>query len=258
MQKPSSKKPARRAPAATAYRRTSIEEETAGRLYRVRCKDWENLWGENLTHEEATRLKEQVCTRGKSRTARVEDMEIPAPDWYLAQEGIEALPVATPASTIVDAELERLRQKALAASHASAQTAQDKHARHAARDRSSVATAGKKGPVGIKHTGARTVPVIAGGDVSDDDAPIDDGDLADLLADADSSSEPTEAELAHAKATANANIAEITETARLMYETQSGPSRPSWESLTKAEQATWRFQATATSRNGAGNVGSRE
>lgn len=47
--------------------------------YRVRDKDWATIWGENLTQEEAHKLKERVVGSGKSRTARVEPMSVRPP-----------------------------------------------------------------------------------------------------------------------------------------------------------------------------------
>jgi hypothetical protein len=56
-----------------------------GELYRVRDKDWDALWGENLTMQEAVLLKNEVTGQRKSRTARIEPMSVPPPDWWVAQ-----------------------------------------------------------------------------------------------------------------------------------------------------------------------------
>lgn len=74
---------------ASKHSKVPLEQATAGRLYRVRDKDWAALWGENLTWKEATELKDLVVGRKKSRTARVEDMAIPPPP------GITVPPVTT-------------------------------------------------------------------------------------------------------------------------------------------------------------------
>lgn len=57
-----------------------LAEVNDGKLFRVRDKDWERIWGENLTHEEATALCTKITANRKSRTARIEDMEIGPPD----------------------------------------------------------------------------------------------------------------------------------------------------------------------------------
>lgn len=44
-----------------------------GKLYRVRDKDWHNVFGENLTHDKARALLTKVTGSNKSRTARIEE-----------------------------------------------------------------------------------------------------------------------------------------------------------------------------------------
>jgi len=61
-------------------------EDAAGRLFRVRDKDWEKLWGQNLCYQDAEKLKNAVIGALKSRSARIEDMEIPCPDGFTAPE----------------------------------------------------------------------------------------------------------------------------------------------------------------------------
>ncbi len=80
---------------ASTHSKLPIDQATAGRLYRVRDKDWAWVWGENLPWADADKLKEQVVTSRKSTTARVEDMEVPAPDWYVAPE----LPATEPSGS---------------------------------------------------------------------------------------------------------------------------------------------------------------
>jgi hypothetical protein len=62
-----------------AYHSLPPEEEFAGKLFRVRDKDWKAVWGESLDWDAANKLKEQVVTRGKSKTARVESMDVADP-----------------------------------------------------------------------------------------------------------------------------------------------------------------------------------
>lgn len=70
---------------ASTHSKVPLAQATEGKLYRVRDKEWAKVWGEDLTHDEATRLKDTVVASGKSRTARIEDMGIPPPAWYHAQ-----------------------------------------------------------------------------------------------------------------------------------------------------------------------------
>ncbi len=64
---------------ASTHSKVPIDQATAGRRYRVRDKDWVAVWGEDLPWDEANKLKDQVVAQRKSRTARVEDMEVPPP-----------------------------------------------------------------------------------------------------------------------------------------------------------------------------------
>src|SRR5256885_1122622 len=66
-------------PTARGHSKIPIEVATAGRLFRVRDKNWTKVWGDNLSWPEANKLKDQVCAQGKSRTARVEDMAVQPP-----------------------------------------------------------------------------------------------------------------------------------------------------------------------------------
>ncbi len=68
---------------ATTHSKIPIAQATAGKLYRVRDRDWAAVWGQDLSWEAATKLKDQVVASGKTRTARVEDMAIPPPAEYL-------------------------------------------------------------------------------------------------------------------------------------------------------------------------------
>jgi uncharacterized protein YcbX len=61
------------------HRKMPVAQSTAGKLYRVRDKNWVKVWDEGLTWEAANKLKNQVAAKQLSRTVRVEDMAIPAP-----------------------------------------------------------------------------------------------------------------------------------------------------------------------------------
>jgi hypothetical protein len=63
-----------------SHSKVPIAEATAGKLYRVRDKDWVKVWGYHLTWAQAVELKNRVVAKRLSRTARVEDMAIPMPD----------------------------------------------------------------------------------------------------------------------------------------------------------------------------------
>lgn len=71
----------RDAPTASTHSKLPISQATAGKTYRVRCKDWVTVHGEGLTWEAANKLKDQRASEG-FRTARVEDEAIPPPEWY--------------------------------------------------------------------------------------------------------------------------------------------------------------------------------
>ena len=68
---------------ATTHSKVPIDQATAGRRYRVRDKHIDEIpgviWGEDLDWATANRLKEEVVTARRSKTARVEDMEVPMP-----------------------------------------------------------------------------------------------------------------------------------------------------------------------------------
>ena len=62
----------------------SSNDNGTGKLYRVRdrntAKAKGTVWGENLTHDAAVKLKERVVAMRKSKTARVEEMDAPMVD----------------------------------------------------------------------------------------------------------------------------------------------------------------------------------
>lgn len=64
---------------SSGHSKVPLAQATAGKLYRVRDKDWVAVWGEHLTWDEATKLKNSVVANGRSRTARVESMEVERP-----------------------------------------------------------------------------------------------------------------------------------------------------------------------------------
>lgn len=239
-------KPNRKIP-STQYKARPSDEENAGRLFRVRCKDWENLWGENLTHADATQLKEQVVTRGRSRTARVEDMTIPPPDWYTAQGGQSAAPLATGNTTQVvlgtTYNLEEARRTALAEAKKTAATAQQRHAQQAAKDRSSGAAA-KTVARSSAVEPPRPVPAISTDDPTTD--ALEGVDVSDLM---DGSGTASDNDVSRARREADREIAEIEAKAKALYEQacKVAPMPPGghvpWEKMNKAGQAGWKFNA---------------
>jgi hypothetical protein len=66
-----------------------IDQATAGKLFRVRDRDWERVWAENLSWDEARKLVNTLTGSRKSKTARAEDMAIPAPDWFVSDSEVE-------------------------------------------------------------------------------------------------------------------------------------------------------------------------
>lgn len=60
-----------------------------GMLYRVRDKDWAELWGEGLPHADAVQLKAKTVGARKSTTARIEACDVPVAD-HLTRQAAEA------------------------------------------------------------------------------------------------------------------------------------------------------------------------
>ena len=65
-------------------------------LYRVRDRNYETIWGEDLTLEEAQKLKESVVGQRKSHTARVEPMSVPVPGHAVEMADLGDLELAPP------------------------------------------------------------------------------------------------------------------------------------------------------------------
>src|SRR4029077_10666599 len=107
-----------------------------GLLYRVRDRDWAVLWGENLSWEDAKKLCAKVIGSQKSKTARVEAMDmLPPPELekQVAHSRAEAeaagrvlpsLKVMKPSAPKHDAHLAAMQAPALAAAGAAAAEAQ--------------------------------------------------------------------------------------------------------------------------------------
>jgi hypothetical protein len=228
------KKPSKHAP--TAYHQQPLDESTAGQLFRVRDKDWDAVYGENLTWADAQKLKEAVVTRGKSRTARLENMDVPPPDWYESPTPTAAdrPVVAARNSPAPDPQRDALRRKALATS---AQTAREANAR---RDRSSPAAAARTARIAPMPP-VPVVSTIDPEDVDPDDPNIDTGDISELMA--HGGDQPSEVDLTRAKADRDREDAEITAKASGLYEAHVPAPRTSWDKLDKKVRAHWRFEA---------------
>jgi hypothetical protein len=69
---------------ASTHSKIPLDQASAGKTYRVRDKAFGGepvkVWGDELTWDQAQKLKEHVVTSGKSRTARVELMGVPLPN----------------------------------------------------------------------------------------------------------------------------------------------------------------------------------
>lgn len=65
---------------AQTHTRVPLHQATAGKIYRVRDRDTGDgnpkVWGEDLTWDDANKLKEQVVGSRRSKTARVEEMPV--------------------------------------------------------------------------------------------------------------------------------------------------------------------------------------
>lgn len=87
---------------ASTHSKIPIDQATAGKLFRVRDKITEDtpvkVWGDDLTWDQAIKLKEHVVTSRRSKTARVESMDVPLPNETspdTGTEGNEASAVST-------------------------------------------------------------------------------------------------------------------------------------------------------------------
>jgi hypothetical protein len=169
-------------------------------FYRVRDRHDKDapgyVWGENLTLEEAEKLKERVCASLKSKTARYEPMSVAYPPGS-APQAVAAPRPAPRAVTIPpraqppisperleqlrgerqkDPRLEQMRQHALGVASGTAQAAQVRADKIAAEKKA-----------------AESAAALAA-DASDDADDLTDGELSDLLGGVDA--EPTDDEIA--------------------------------------------------------------
>lgn len=114
----------------TGHHRRPVEEETAGKIYLVRDKDYGDgdveLWGKELPWADACILKETVAARGKSRTVRVEEQTPDSPYAQLAVSKRSPLyrPDLTGEPTSEDPEIAAAQKAALAAARPVAAAAQ--------------------------------------------------------------------------------------------------------------------------------------
>jgi hypothetical protein len=53
--------------------------------YRVRDSDWGNVWGQDLTWDQAQKLLSELVAQKKTRTASVRPMSERPPEWWVAQ-----------------------------------------------------------------------------------------------------------------------------------------------------------------------------
>ena len=72
---------------ASTHSKIPLDQATAGQRYRVRDKDWAMVWDDDLSYDDAVKLRERVVTSRKSTTARVENMDVAPPDWYIQDAG---------------------------------------------------------------------------------------------------------------------------------------------------------------------------
>lgn len=84
-----------------------------GNRYRVRDKDFLKVWGEGLTKAEAEKLKLEVTSTNRSRTARVEPMTNPTPEADPVLASLQASARAASANAAAEAnarQAERARR----------------------------------------------------------------------------------------------------------------------------------------------------
>lgn len=84
-----------------------------GNRYRVRDKDFLKVWGEGLTKAEAEKLKLEVTSTNRSRTARVEPMTNPTPETDPVLASLQASARAASANAAAEAnarQAERARR----------------------------------------------------------------------------------------------------------------------------------------------------
>lgn len=184
-----------------------------GATYRVRDKDYANLWGEDLSWDDAVKLKKHVINTRQSMTARVEAEDIaPAPHMvkaagealrrhrgagYAAEPPMIANPPQRPArgttSPPVDGQLRAIQGGALSAAAGAAADAQKR-----ADDRAAFEKRKAERDAELKKSNEETARLakeadeLAGGD----DTP--EGDIDDLLSGA-TGAPPTDEEIKKAK-----------------------------------------------------------
>ena len=140
-------------------------------LYRVRDKNYPDkkgtVWGENLSYDDAHKLKEQVCGTGKSTTARIEPMS--------ADENATAAPTA-PTVPFNDPYLLEAQRNATRAASGFAADAQRRADALAARQKQEQALANMTPP---------ELPAFDEGDLDASDLELDEApdDLEDDLLD---------------------------------------------------------------------------
>lgn len=254
------KKPAkiRRRPPSAAYRTQSVEEETVGQLYRVRDRDWEVLWAENLSYDEAHKLKEKIAGSNRSRTVRLENMSIPPPESHESHPSHPQYrapaPVASGKAGPADPQLEAARLQALRAASTTAADAQKRHQLAAARDRSSHGTAVRPAKLASvpapapapdwADEGPETAEVLESAEPDAIDEVEVGDDLADLMmSGGDLTGDPSDDDMARAKQIRDRDEAAITARAQTLYDAQRREGDPGWGDLHRPDQARWRFEA---------------
>lgn len=113
---PKPKTPTQR-PLPATHSRVPHAQLHAGKLYRVRDKDTAEaagrVWGQNLKHADAVKLKNKVAGERKSRTVRIEEMTTPRPS--PAQLADMQAPARAAAARMAAEANERQRLRELAA-----------------------------------------------------------------------------------------------------------------------------------------------
>ncbi len=274
MNKPPIKKPQALKGPPTGYHKVDPAQTAAssGERYRVRDKDWDTVWGDNLTFDEANKLKEQVIGQRKSRTARVEPCSVEPPDWYIQAQGELADAAATgndalaivppPAPTPTkperakDTQLQNLRAGALAASRGAATDAQRRHDHAAARDRSSQGAAKNAAKRAPTPEPPRPVPVVSTVNAGEEDPDelgfktLDPSELSNTVS-SSATGLPSRNDVVRAQAQAKPapvkpeppKTAEVVTRAKYLYEVTAPDPKVAWEELNPTVQRGWREEA---------------
>lgn len=248
-------------------------ESTHGKLYRVRDRDPGDgnftIWGEDLTHAEAMKLKDTVVAARKSKTARVEEMPETSPDapvvlnpeavgapdqtpivqlpgalvdTMVASGQVTVMPTPTPFNApSTDPTLEAARQAAIKAAAPVAKAAQAKH------DHKKIVMKDPPKPPPSPLTDELLADMPDGPAELPPEQELDAGDVQELVAEVGAG--PGDEDKTRARQQADADVTDQLVMAKTSYEAVVAADKhpdtwPSWGELGPFEVAAWRYYAT--------------